>query len=56
MQMSKIFYNSINSINGIKFVGKPHYILVDKKGNIVIPNAERPSSKEKLYNQIDRLL
>lgn len=56
MQMSKKFYNNINLINGIDFVGKPHYLLVDKRGNIVNPNAERPSSKEKLYNQIDRLL
>lgn len=56
MRMSDKFYNSINSINGIKFTGKPHYILVDRYGNIVFPNAERPSSKEKLYKQIDRLL
>jgi len=56
MQMSKKFYYNINLINGIDFVGKPHYLLVDKKGNIVNPNAERPSSREKLYNQIDRLL
>jgi len=56
MQMSTKFYNNINSIKGIKFDGKPHYILVDKNGDIVYPNAEWPSSKEKLYNQIDKLL
>ncbi len=56
LQMSEKFYNNINLIKGIKFIGKPHYILVDKKGNIVNPNADRPSSKEKLYNQIDALL
>ena len=34
----------------------PHYILVDKNGNIVELNAHRPSSKQELYNQIDKLL
>jgi thiol-disulfide isomerase/thioredoxin len=56
MRMSNKFYNNITSIQGIRFVSKPHYIIVDKEGNIVYPNAERPSSKEKLYSQIDKLL
>lgn len=34
----------------------PHYILVDKDGKIVELNALRPSSKQELYNQIDKLL
>jgi thiol-disulfide isomerase/thioredoxin len=56
MRMSNKLYNNITSIHGIKFVGKPHYILVDKDGNIVYPNAERPSSRERLYSQIDTIL
>jgi len=56
MRMSNRFYNNINEIPGIKFVSKPHYIIVDKTGKVVYPNAERPSSKEKLYSQIDSLL
>lgn len=56
MRMSDRFYNNISSISGIKFIGKPHFIVVDKNGHIVYPNAERPSSKEKLYKQIDSLL
>jgi hypothetical protein len=34
----------------------PHYILVDKDGKIVELNALRPSSKQELYKQIDKLL
>jgi len=34
----------------------PHYILVDKSGNINEINALRPSNKKELYDQIERLL
>ena len=34
----------------------PHYILVDKQGNINQLNALRPSNKEDLYLHIDKLL
>jgi thiol-disulfide isomerase/thioredoxin len=56
LQMSSKFYNSLYFIKGIQFTGKPHYLLIDKNGLIVNPNAERPSSKERLYKQIDKLL
>ena len=56
LRMSNRFYNNINTIPDIKFTGKPHYILIDKEGKIVFPNANRPSSKIRLYEQIDGLL
>ena len=34
----------------------PHYLIIDKKGDIVNPNAPRPSSKNDLHNEIDKLL
>jgi thiol-disulfide isomerase/thioredoxin len=39
---------------GIK--GIPHYVLIDKKGNIVFKNAARPSQMDLLRKQIDKLL
>ena len=57
MPVSSVFLKSMMSIKGYKAVGTlPHYILVNMNGEIVYPNAERPSSKEKLYAQIDSLL
>jgi hypothetical protein len=56
MRMDNTFYNNINSIPGIKFIGKPHFILIGKEGKIAFPNAERPGSSTKLYEQIDGLL
>ena len=34
----------------------PHYLLVDKSGEIVLSNAPRPSEREELFEQIDNLL
>jgi thiol-disulfide isomerase/thioredoxin len=34
----------------------PTFVLIDRQGNIVHPNAERPSSRQKLYAQLDKLL
>lgn len=34
----------------------PHYILIDKQGKIVELNAFRPSNKQELYNQLDKIL
>jgi thiol-disulfide isomerase/thioredoxin len=34
----------------------PTYVIIDKKGNIIHPSAERPSSREKLYAQLDKML
>jgi hypothetical protein len=51
------FYKSIWKIEGIRdLYGIPHYLIIDKNGNIVNANAERPSSGEKLYQQLDNVL
>jgi thiol-disulfide isomerase/thioredoxin len=34
----------------------PHYLIIDKKGNIVEPNAKRPSDGDSLYLQLDKYL
>lgn len=34
----------------------PHYILIDKHGKIVELNAFKPSNKQELYTQIDKIL
>lgn len=34
----------------------PSYVLFDKQGKIIDPDAERPSSKENLYAQLDKVL
>ncbi len=45
------FWNTIkDSINTMYQI--PHYLIIGKNGKILIANAERPSSKEKLYGQI----
>ena len=32
----------------------PHYLIIDKKGDIVEPNAKRPSDGDSLYLQLDK--
>ncbi|MBX3255104.1 MAG: TlpA family protein disulfide reductase [Chitinophagaceae bacterium] len=34
----------------------PTYVLFDTRGNMIRPNAERPSSREKLHRQLDEAL
>jgi len=36
--------------------GIPHYVLIDKKGNLISKNATRPSEKELITKQINQLL
>ncbi len=43
-----VSYFGINSI--------PRYMLIDKDGKIVAPNANRPSSGDQIYNDIQKLL
>lgn len=48
--------NIMLEVPGIRQVGIPKYILVDKKGNVIYPDAPRPSSGEELHLLIDMLL
>lgn len=34
----------------------PTYVIIDKDGKIVTPNAERPRDREKIYAQLDKFL
>lgn len=34
----------------------PHYLITDKQGNIVEPNAKQPSDRDSLYFQLDKYL
>lgn len=34
----------------------PTYVIIDKEGKIVVPNAEQPGSREKIYAQLDKVL
>lgn len=55
--MSSEFYNNLKNYNGMeKIIGTPHYILINKKGRISRINAARPSMKNELFKQIDKLL
>ncbi|NQU34464.1 MAG: TlpA family protein disulfide reductase [Bacteroidetes bacterium] len=45
-------FNVLAGLLGIN--GIPHYTLIDKKGNIVLKNAPRPSDKDKLITEIKR--
>jgi thiol-disulfide isomerase/thioredoxin len=57
MYIDAEFYESIWKIKGIRdLYGIPHYLIIDKNGNIANANAERPSSGEKLYQQLDNVL
>jgi hypothetical protein len=55
MQMNKHLLDDLRKIDGWGGY-MPLFILIDKTGNVVNINAERPSSKERLYKQIDPLL
>jgi thiol-disulfide isomerase/thioredoxin len=34
----------------------PRYIIIDKEGKLVVPNAHRPSEKEELFKELERFL
>jgi len=42
--------------NKFNIKGIPHYMLIDKKGRIVDPNAPRPSNTKKIIERFDKLL
>ena len=52
--LSDVQYNLLASEFGI--TGIPHYVLIDRKGNIVSKSAPRPSQKDQIKPEIDRLL
>jgi thiol-disulfide isomerase/thioredoxin len=44
-------YNEIGKINGI-----PHYLIYNKKGELVNTNAPSPNDREKLINELNKFL
>lgn len=57
MQISNSFYEKLWEYEGIADAYSiPHFILVDRKGQIRYINAARPSEYEKLCRQLDGLL
>lgn len=51
-QYDKLYKQSTNE----SLVLMPHYLIIDKKGNIVEPNAKQPSDGDSLYLQLDKYL
>ncbi len=51
---SQMLHRDIDENYGI--FSFPHYMVIDKNGNIVIKEAERPSTGERLYNRIKETL
>ena len=55
--MSEELKNNIKKeVPGIRKVGIPKYILINKNGSVAYPDAPRPSSGDELYKLIDKLL
>ena len=52
----KLEKNLKTDVPGIKQVGIPKYILIDKDGSVAYPDAPRPSSGNELFMLIDMLL
>lgn len=42
--------------SGLKFLGYPTYMIIDKKGNLINKNAPRPSSGVEIRNVLNKLL
>jgi thiol-disulfide isomerase/thioredoxin len=54
-KLYKEVWNTIkDSVKTMYFI--PHYIILDKKGKIVYADAERPSAKDTLYQQLQGIL
>lgn len=53
-QYAKLYRQSVNDAHAQ--IVMPRYLIIDKSGKIVIPDAPRPSGKSKLYVQIDKYL
>lgn len=54
LMTSKMVKTTKYDLSNIKSI--PHYLIFDKKGNLVNNNAPRPSEKEKLYSELDKYL
>ncbi|MFH0760807.1 MAG: TlpA disulfide reductase family protein [Bacteroidota bacterium] len=48
--------NIMMEVPGIRQIGIPKYLLVNKQGKVAYPDAPRPSSEKDLYKLIDQLL
>lgn len=51
-QFEKLYKQSTNDST----VLMPHYLIIDKKGRVVEPNAKQPSDGDSLYLQLDKYL
>lgn len=51
-QFEKFYKQSTND----SIVLMPHYLIIDKKGRVVEPNAKQPSDGDSLYLQLDKYL
>lgn len=51
---SEAFGDAIGADLNVKVLGIPRYVLVDRKGNILISSAARPSNLSDLEKQIDK--
>jgi thiol-disulfide isomerase/thioredoxin len=49
-------WNDIQATGEQRLHTYPTYMIIDRQGNIVNTNAEKPSSRQKLYAQLDKLL
>lgn len=49
-------WHSVKEAGNEQVHSYPTYVIIDRQGRIVHPNAERPGSREKLYAQLDKLL
>lgn len=53
-QYNRVFRNSIQ--NDTATIVMPRYLIVDKKGEVVVTDAKRPSDKDSLFAQLDKYL
>lgn len=51
-----VIWKELQLAGGQHIHAYPTYLIFDREGKIVHTNAERPSSREKLYTQLDKLL
>jgi thiol-disulfide isomerase/thioredoxin len=52
----KPIWHDLQAAGGQRLDIYPTYVIIDKQGKIIHADAERPSSRQKLYAQLDKLL